>query len=87
MIINLDENEVHYLLNLLGDRPWKESNTLIVKVLRQQQGGNGHATQAGRAVSSVEQHPGAVPPRLEAEVEGADYRNSGERSPPRPSKR
>ena len=71
--VNLEDVEWNYIMTVLSERPWKESNTLLLKI--------GSQLRIQRDASqglSQQPHPRAYPPRLPPEITPANSGHSAE---------
>jgi hypothetical protein len=81
--VNLEDNEWSYVLGVLGERPWREANAVLMKIgtqLRMQQNQARNPDAAPRF--SEQSYQRTVSPRFEATITPADRGNSFEQRPP-----
>jgi hypothetical protein len=82
--VNLEDNEWNYVLSVLGDKPWREVNMLVLKIGSQLQAARREHASTGLSEQS---YPRANPSRLPPEITPANSRHSPEQRETRQSAR
>jgi hypothetical protein len=78
--VNLEDNEWNYVLGVIGDRPWREANTILLKIgtqLRLQQQTVPHAQEQKQR---EREHPQAASRGISASPGNSDWIERGPES-------